>query len=110
MEGVADLIRRHAVADLVTVSGHPSWSHLRFTDARGYSQWQIRTLFLQEIFARGVLSLGTHNMSYAHTDEDIERLLAVYDEVFPILGEAAASGRLMEQLRCAPLQPLFRAR
>ena len=81
-----------------------------FRDARGNSQWDTKTLFMQEVLARGVLAYGTHNLSYAHSDADIDRLLAVYDEVFPILRAAALEGRMSELLRCKPLEPLFRVR
>ena len=65
---------------------------------------------VQEVLARGILSLGTHNVTYAHTDDDVDRLLRVYDKVFPILREAVEEGAMTQYLRCPPLQPLFRVR
>ena len=110
MDGTALLIQRHGIGKLVSIAGHPSWSFLLFEDAGDYSQWQIRTLYLQEIFARGILSLGTHNMSYAHSDEDVAKLLDVYDQVFPIIRDAVDGGNLQSRLRCEPLAPLFKVR
>jgi glutamate-1-semialdehyde 2,1-aminomutase len=57
-----------------------------------------------------VLSVGTHNLSYAHSAEDIDGLLNVYDEVFPILRTAVEERRIRQYLRCEPLVPLFRVR
>ena len=108
--GVAELIERHGMGEMVSVSGHPAWSFINFTDIAPYSVWQIRTLFLQEVFARGVLCLGSHNMSYAHGTQDVDRLLAVYDEVFPAIRDAIENRTLETHLRCDPLQPLFRVR
>ena len=108
--GVAELIERHGVGDFLSVSGHPAWSFLNIRAAREYSVWQVRTLFLQEIFARGVLSLGSHNMSFAHSDDDIAQLLNTYDAVFPILRDAIAGRSLEAQLRCETLQPVFKVR
>ena len=65
---------------------------------------------MQEVQARGILSFGTHNLNYAHGDDDVTKLLHVYDEVFPLLREAAEEGAMKQYLRCAPLQPLFRVR
>ena len=110
MAGIGERIARHGVGDLLAVAGHPSWSFLLIKDTPTASQWQTKTLFLQEIFVRGILSLGTHNLSYAHSDADIDRLLAVYDEVFPLLRAGALEGRLAELLRCPPLEPLFKVR
>jgi glutamate-1-semialdehyde 2,1-aminomutase len=81
-----------------------------FADTPSCSQWEIKTLFMQEIQARGILCLGTHNVSYAHTEADVSRLMQVYDEVFPILRDAVEEGAMKQYLRCAPLQPLFRVR
>ncbi|MEZ5791966.1 MAG: hypothetical protein R3D34_14690 [Nitratireductor sp.] len=45
-------------------------------------------MWLQEIMERGILSLGTHNVSASHGKAEIDKLLSVYDEVFPLLREA----------------------
>jgi len=110
MAGLRERIERHQVGDLLSVAGHPSWSFLLLKDTPLASQWETKTLFLQSLFERGVLSLGTHNLSYAHQDADIDRLLAVYDEVLPLLRAGALEGRMKELLRCPPLEPLFKVR
>jgi len=107
---VTERIERHGVSHLVSISGNPSWSFVSFKDVGPYAQWQIKTLFLQEMFSRGVLTFGTHNMSYSHSDNDIRQLMAVYDEVFPILKDAADNLKLDDCLRCEPLEPLFKVR
>jgi glutamate-1-semialdehyde 2,1-aminomutase len=110
VDGLSKLITEHAVGDIIEVSGDPVWSFLRIRGAAPYTEWEIKTLLLQEIFARGILMIGTHNMSYAHTDADVEKLLAVYDEVFPLLRAAVDERNLEKRLRCQPLKPLFRVR
>ena len=62
------------------------------------------------MFAAGILSLGTHNLSAAHTEADIDRLLACYAELLPDIAELAIDGRLTERLRTEPLVPLFSVR
>ena len=110
MHGLRERIERHQVADLLSIAGHPSWSFLLLKDTPLASQWETKTLLLQSLFERGILSLGTHNLSYAHQENDIDRLLAVYDEVFPLLRAGALEGRMSELLRCPPLEPLFKVR
>ena len=75
-----------------------------------YNNFEILTLFLQEIFKRGILSLGTHNISYAHSSKDIEKLLEVYKIVFPIIAEAVRSEKLNQLLKAKPLEPIFKVR
>ena len=86
----------------VTISGHPSWTFLGFASQAQKVLWQ------QEIYQRGILSLGQHFISYAHTPEDVERLGKVYMEVFEIL--AKYEGREAEVLRCKVQEPLFKVR
>jgi glutamate-1-semialdehyde 2,1-aminomutase len=111
VEGIQRRIDKHECGAFLTISGHPSWSFLSIADQPNANQYEIKTLYLQEVLARGILTLGTHNMSFAHSDADVDRLLDVYDEVFPILREALQRpGGVLEQLRCEPLQPLFQVR
>lgn len=108
--GLQRLIAAHDLGEVFAVCGNPTWSFLTVRDTPPYSLWEIKTLLLQEVFARGILTLGTHNLSYAHSDADIARLLTVYDEVFPIIADAVKHGRLADHLRCKPLEPLFKVR
>jgi glutamate-1-semialdehyde 2,1-aminomutase len=110
LDGTRERIDRHGIGGFARVTGHPSWTFLQFADTPACSQWEIKTLFMQEVQARGILSLGTHLVTYAHTAADVARLLQVYDEVFPILRTAVEEGAMKQYLRCAPLQPLFRVR
>ena len=110
LDGTRERIARHGIGGFARTSGHPSWTFLQFVDMPNCSQWEIKTLFMQEVQARGILSLGTHNVTYAHSDDDVARLLRVYDEVFPILREAVEEGAMKQYLHCRPLEPLFRVR
>jgi glutamate-1-semialdehyde 2,1-aminomutase len=110
MTGAKDIIQQNALDDVFNVSGHPTWSFLNIKDARGATAFEIKTLWMQEILARGILSVGTHNVSYAHTDEDVEHLLAVYREVLPAICQHLTSGTLKSALRCESLVPLFKVR
>ncbi len=108
--GAESLIQAHDLGNVIRISGHPAWSFLNFTDTPEANQWQIKTLFLQEVFSRGILTLGSHNMSYAHTDKDVERLLDVYDETFAILKKAIKSQNINDFLKGEVLTPLFTVR
>ncbi|MFC3886639.1 aminotransferase class III-fold pyridoxal phosphate-dependent enzyme [Bacillus songklensis] len=110
IKGIQSLVEKHDISHLLSIAGHPSWSFLLFREGNRYDQWEIKTLFLQEVFARGILTIGTHNMSYSHSDSDIQRLLTVYDEVFPILKNAVDNENLEKCLQCNPLKPLFKIR
>ncbi|MBL8022479.1 MAG: aminotransferase class III-fold pyridoxal phosphate-dependent enzyme [Leptospirales bacterium] len=110
IDGINGIIQTHGLDPMISVSGEGVWSFLNFKDVGPSSVWEIKTLFLQEIFKRGILSLGTHNISYAHSMKDVETVLGVYREVFPKIYEAAVSGSIRSHLKCEPLVPLFKVR
>jgi glutamate-1-semialdehyde 2,1-aminomutase len=110
LDGLKELIGRHQVGHFLAAGGHPSWSFLLLHDLPPEMLWGVKTLLLQELFARGILSLGTHNMSYSHSDADIGQLLHGYDEIVPLLRQVVEGRRLEDFLRCEPLKPLFKIR
>lgn len=110
LDGVTERVAAHGVDGFCSVSGHPAWSFFTIGDAPPYSAFELKTLYLQEMFARGILIIGSHNMSYAHSDADVAALLAAYDEVLPILRAAVDQGDLLDRLHCEPLKPLFKVR
>ena len=62
------------------------------------------------MFKRGVLSIGSHNISYAHSEEDVSNLLNAYKEVFYIIYLAVHKGKMSKLLEVEPLRPLFKVR
>jgi glutamate-1-semialdehyde aminotransferase len=110
LDGVNCLISDVGLNPILEISGHPSLLFLQFKDAGVFSKWQVKTLFLQEVFRRGIYILGTHNLSYAHSEGDIDALLRCYGDVFPLIKNSVENGTLDEKLRCAPLVPLFTVR
>lgn len=109
-DGLAGLIASCQLGATLSVSGHPAWSFLTIKDTAQYSSWDIKTLFLQEMFAAGILTLGSHNLSYAHTEEDVARLLDAYAKVLPMIRDALDKGDLGQRLTGERLRPLFRVR
>jgi glutamate-1-semialdehyde 2,1-aminomutase len=113
-EKIGEIVRRTLTKyDLdkhFSISGHPAWSFFNIRDVGALTSWQLKTLFLQEMFAQGILILGTHNVSYAHNATDLTRLEQAYEVTCERLAEAIGGRPLRELLRCEPLQPLFRLR
>jgi glutamate-1-semialdehyde 2,1-aminomutase len=109
-EGVGKLIEQYGLAEILSVSGKDCWSFINFKDTDIYTQWELKTLFLQEVFSRGILTLGSHNMSYAHSDNDVSEILHVYSEVFSIMKEVMEEKDLDKRLKCKTLDSLFKIR
>ena len=110
IDRLSDLIRQCGMEDTFSVSGHPSWCFFNIRDTRGATAFEIKTLWMQEMIQRGILCLGSHNMSYAHSENDVQLLINAYSEALPLIGNALDHGLVKKKLRCAPLTPLFKVR
>jgi glutamate-1-semialdehyde 2,1-aminomutase len=69
---------------------------------------EIKSLMQQELIKCGILWSGFHNMSFSHTDEDIEYTLCSYREILPILKDAIETKNVKRYLRGEPVEPVFR--
>jgi glutamate-1-semialdehyde aminotransferase len=69
---------------------------------------KIKSLMQQEMIKRGILWGGFHNMSYSHSDEDIQHIIRAYEEVLPIVKKAVDENRVDEHLKGEPVEPVFR--
>jgi glutamate-1-semialdehyde aminotransferase len=108
--GVNQIIIDFAMSDLLSICGHPSWSFLVFKDTPSCSSLEAKTYYMQEMFKRGIFTIGSHNLSYAHIDSHITQLLSSYKEVFGELSRLIRVGELQSKLECNPLVPLFKVR
>ncbi len=109
-EQINHLIETYQLGEVLHLSGHPSWLFLTIKDQAEVTSWQIKTFIQQELLKRGILMIGTHNLSYAHTQKDINQLCQVYDEVFAVLKQELSQNSLLHLLEGDVLQPLFKVR
>ena len=72
--------------------------------------WLLKSYFIQELCKRGILSLGSHNLNLAHSEQDVQTLLAVYAEVLPALIRLDADKAVHQALDGEPIQPVFKVR
>jgi|GEM_PF-2154302 len=69
---------------------------------------EMKSLVQQEMIRRGILWSGFHNLSFSHTDRDIETILRAYQDVLPILKEAVEKGEVKKRLKGKVIEPVFR--
>ncbi|MCO4202479.1 hypothetical protein [Aeromonas taiwanensis] len=73
-------------------------------------RWLLKINLIQELCKRGILSLGSHNLNLAHSEQDVQTLLAVYAEVLPALVRLDADKAIHQALDGEPIQPVFKVR
>ena len=110
MDRLEQLIQDMGLESFFWTSGHPSWSFLHIKDQDKYNIMEIKTFFLQETLKRGILTLGTHNLSFSHTKDDIDKLIEVYTEVLPMIKQHIDNETLIENIQGEILRPLFKVR
>lgn len=93
--------------DYTKASGY-NWRSIISFDAKVGDPLILKSLVQQEMIKRGVLWGGFHNMSFSHSDEDIEYTLKAYEQVLPILKKAVEENNVKDLLRGKPVQPVFR--
>ena len=69
---------------------------------------EMKSFVQQELIKRGILWTGFHNMSFSHTDADIEYTLSAYNEILPMLKTVVEGKNVRAALRGEPVEPVFR--
>ncbi len=77
-------------------------------DAFAGNPLEMKSFVQQEMIKRGILWSGFHNLSYSHTDEDINYTLKAYREILPLLNEAVKNKNIKEHLLGETVEPVFR--
>lgn len=93
--------------DFTRMTGYNWRSVAQFDEKAGNSLVQ-KSLMQQEMIKRGVLWQGFFNMSFSHSDADVEYTLQALEESLAILKKAVSENRLKELLIGLPVQPVFR--
>ena len=110
LDGLAALLQELNAPSWLSTAGHPSWSFLLVADSAHHTTWLLKSYLIQELCKRGILTLGSHNLNLAHSEQDIQTLLKVYAEVLPELIRLDAAGKVAEALDGEPIQPVFKVR
>lgn len=76
---LSKLIVRYGLMDLVALEGYPVRFQMVVEDNL------VKSFISQELIQRGVLWLGSFNLSYAHKQEHVEKVVSAFDEVFSLL-------------------------
>jgi glutamate-1-semialdehyde 2,1-aminomutase len=104
------LISEFKLEQIFSVSGYPVWSFFIIKDTDQFNSWELKTLLLQEMFVNGIFTIGTHNISYSHSEKDVEQLIGSYRKYFEKVKIALETNSLKSLLQCEPLKPLFKVR
>ena len=106
-EGYNALVAKHGMETITNCGGFDCRGIINFLPGAG-DGLVMKTLMQQEMIKRGILWGGFHNMSFSHTDADVEYTLKAYDDVLPIIKKAVADGNAKDLLKGEVLEMVFR--
>lgn len=106
-DGYNALARELGVDEYTRCTGYDCRSLVSF-DAKAGNPLEVKSYVQQEMIKRGILWSGFHNMSFSHSDSDIDYTLKAYREVLGLLKEAVAAGEVAARLKGKPVEAVFR--
>ncbi len=104
------LIHQHGLDSFMKLKGRPCWQVFSVTANGDYSDLEIKTWMQQELLQAGYLWYGQHNMSFSHTQKDIDGLVKTYDRLFGELKQLLDSQKLREALQGGLITNVFKVR
>jgi glutamate-1-semialdehyde 2,1-aminomutase len=106
-DGVNEAISDAGLAEFIRVVGRPSCLVFETRGVDGRPSQSYRTLFLQELLARGILG-QSFVVSAAHCDNDIEQTIAAVSAALEVYRRAIDRGSVDGLLRGRPVAPAIR--
>ncbi len=85
-----------------------NWRSMATFDEKAGDPLLQKSLMQQEMIKRGVLWQGFHNMSFSHTDSDVDYTLQALEESLTVLKKAVEQNNSKKMLLGEPVQPVFR--
>ena len=108
---VTKLIEKKGLKGVMNLSGKPPWKIMNFFDHPNGKSAAIKTRYMIEMIKNGVLTIGTHNICYAHSDNDMEMILRAYDATLTSISEGLSGEvNIEENLDCPVVKPIFNVR
>jgi len=92
------------------ISGHPSWNFLLWDASKFKNISYTKTLFLQEMFFRGILIITSHNVTLKHDKSALDKITKAYREVLTLIQKVEIENSYSENLYVDPIEPLFKIR
>lgn len=107
MKGVKEILDRRGLNDYLQMMGF-NWSVGLMVKGKDKTpDLHYRTLFMQEMIQRGVLYQGILSPCYSHTTNDIDFMLAAFDESCEVFERALEDG-VEKHLIGEEIKPVFR--
>jgi glutamate-1-semialdehyde 2,1-aminomutase len=96
--------------DMFEIKGLAPWTFLQINTGKNTPTLILKSWLIQELCKRNILFIGSHNLSYAHTFEDIDYLLECYDALFEEAHRLDLGNKVEQSLDGKPIENVFKVR
>lgn len=94
----------------ISLIGYPCWPMLKFNMKNSEHHNLIKTYLIQHMIDNHILISGSHNLNYAHTKQDIDKLIDVYKEFTITINQLKKIEEIHELIRSPVIEPIFAVR
>ncbi|MEI9935142.1 MAG: aminotransferase class III-fold pyridoxal phosphate-dependent enzyme [Ferruginibacter sp.] len=106
-DGYNKIAEELGISNYTKCTGYDCRSLITFDAAAG-NPLEVKSFVQQELFKKGILWSGFHNMSFGHTNEDIDYTLKAYREVLQLLKDVVLNNTVAASLKGKPVEAVFR--
>ncbi len=103
-------ISRAGLSEHIEIIGAAPWAILNFKEHHSATRDEIKTLFLREMIAAGVLINASHNVCFAHSEADFDLVGRAYQHACFAVKSALEDRRVQQILGDNVIRPIFRIR
>ena len=107
-DGIAELIKKYDLGDVLSVSGMPAHAGVSF-DAHGSLNYlDIQSVYSQTMIENGILVFAIYNLNKSHTEKEAKAYIEATDKAFALIKEAVEKDSLEGILRGGKVDPVFK--
>ncbi len=108
--GAEEILTAHSLGDIFSFKGLAPWKLIAIGSHESAGADAISTVFRREMLKNGVLVCGSHNVSAALTNQDIDHVLNAYEKTARVIVQELDAGDLDQRLDNTMIKPVFKVR
>lgn len=107
-DGIAELIKKYDLGDVLSVSGMPAHAGVSFEGHGSLNYLDIQSVYSQTMIENGVLVFAIYNLNKSHTEKEAKAYLDATDKAFALIKQAVEKDSLEGILRGGKVDPVFK--
>ena len=107
-DGIAELIKKYYLGDVLSVSGMPAHAGVSFEGHGSLNYLDIQSVYSQTMIENGILVFAIYNLNKSHTEKEAKAYIEATDKAFALIKEAVEKDSLEGILRGGRVDPVFK--